>query len=189
MPPASEHPQVEASPSSQQALGTLTPHALLGVAGGAAGIASLMHGAGGAGKRGPRKKEGAGVTPTPTLTLTLTLMLTLTLTSCGVQSSEFIRAYARQTDQDSPTSNSWGALVFLLRTLVCSKPTKKIFAASSASGTWATLAGPALSSRIANEARSRCPSGWQCRRHPGAIAVLRCTALRFSARRGASLPH
>ena len=42
MPPASEHPQVEASPSSQQALGTLTPHALLGVAGGAAGIASLM---------------------------------------------------------------------------------------------------------------------------------------------------
>ena len=89
-------------PFSQQAPGTLTPPALLGVAGGAAGIASPMHGAGGAGKRGPRKKEGAGVTPTPTLTLTLTLMLTLTLTSCGVQSSEFIRAYARQTDQDSP---------------------------------------------------------------------------------------
>ena len=101
-------------------------------------------------------------------------------------SSEFIPAYTRQTDQDSPTSNSWRALVFLFRTLVCSKPTKQIFAACSASGTWATLA---LSSRIANEARSRCPSGWQCRRHPGAITVLRCTALRFSARRGASLPH
>ena len=64
MPPASEHPQVEASPSSQQALGTLTPHALLGVAGGAAGIASLM---GREGQASVDQQGAEAVALTPTL--------------------------------------------------------------------------------------------------------------------------